>query len=282
MEEAFRYCARITRGHYENFPVGSILVPRASRPYIHAVYAFARAADDFADEMKDPPRQIALLDAWGEELEAAFAGEARHPVFVAVRETARRLEIPIQEFRDLLHAFRMDVTVKRYSTFDDVLGYCRYSANPVGRLVLTIHGHKDPELHRLSDSICTALQLANFWQDVQVGLQKDRIYIPRSDLEEFGVTEDDLRAHRVTNSFRRLLQFQIDRTRGIFSAGRPLGDRLTGRLALEIRATWHGGMTILRKVEEVGHDVFRSRPVVSLTDKARILLKAIFWRRHGG
>ena len=281
VEESFRYCAGITRGHYENFPVGSILVRRASRPFVHAVYAFARAADDFADEMKDPPRQLALLDAWGDELEAAFEGEARHPVFVALRETSRRLEIPIQEYRDLLEAFRMDVTVKRYAEFDDVLSYCRCSANPVGRLVLYIHGHKDPELHRLSDSICTALQLANFWQDVEVDLRKDRIYIPRCDMDRFGVTEEDLFGHRARSPFRQLLQFQVDRTREIFGEGRPLCDRLSGRLALEIRATWHGGMRILSKVEAVGHDVFGRRPAITTFDKLAILLRAIFWRRQG-
>lgn len=281
VEESFRYCARITRGHYENFPVGSVLIPRASRPFVHAVYAFARAADDFADEMKDPPRQLALLDAWGEELEAAFRGEARHPVFVALRETSRRLDIPIQEYRDLLEAFRMDVTVKRYATFDDVLGYCRYSANPVGRLVLYIHGRADPDLLGFSDSICTALQLANFWQDVEVDLRKDRIYIPACDMEAFGVTERDLLAHRVTDRYRRMMQFEVDRTRGIFQEGRALCERLSGRLGIEIRATWLGGMEILRKVEAVGHDVFRRRPKITTGDKARILLRAVFWRRDG-
>lgn len=281
VEESFRYCARITRGHYENFPVGSLLIPRGSRPHVHAVYAFARGADDFADEMKDPPRQLALLDAWGEELEAAFRGEARHPVFVALRETSRRLGIPIQEYRDLLEAFRMDVTVRRHATFDDLLFYCRHSANPVGRLVLYIHGHKDPELHRLSDSICTALQLTNFWQDVEVDLGKDRIYIPQCDLREFGIEEEDLRAHRVTEAFGKLMQFQIDRTREIFQAGRPLCDRLSGRLALEIRATWLGGTAILRKVEKIRYDVFRRRPTVSTLEKVFLLLRAIRWRRHG-
>lgn len=279
VESSFAYCARIAREHYENFPVGSILVPRASRPHVHAVYAYARAADDFADEMKDPPRQLALLDSWQAELERAFAGEARHPVFIALKETARALEIPIQPFQDLLTAYRMDVTTSRYETWEDVIHYCRHSANPVGQLVLYIHGHREAELHRLSDSICTALQLANFWQDVEVDWRKDRVYIPQTDMRVLGVTEKQLADGKVDEAYRACLERQVGRTRALFLEGRPLCDRLRGRLALEIRATWLGGMTILERVEEAGYDVWRRRPVISTRDKLSILGRAIFWRR---
>src|ERR1700686_594744 len=194
LEEAYAWCGRLAKSHYENFTIASWLMPRAMRPHMHAIYAYARIADDFADEHKS----LAKLDEWERELDATYAGTPRHPVFVALADTARRFDIPREPFADLLRAFRSDVNFSGFDTIDDLLGYARYSANPVGRLVLYLFGYRDAERQRLSDLVCSGLQLANFWQDVAIDLTKGRIYIPRRDLERFGVTQEDLGDGRVT------------------------------------------------------------------------------------
>src|SRR5271156_814470 len=188
LDEAYAYCARLARSHYENFTIASWLMPRAMRPHMHAIYAYARIADDFADEEHD----LAKLDAWERELDLAYAGTPRHPVFVALADTAARFDIPREPFADLLRAFRSDVDFKGFDTIEDVLGYCRHSANPVGRLVLYLFGYRDPERQLLADRICSGLQLANFWQDVAIDRAKGRIYIPRRDMERFGYSVEEL------------------------------------------------------------------------------------------
>jgi hydroxysqualene synthase len=274
--ESFLHCERIAKEHYENFPVASLAVPRNLRPYVWTVYAFARAADDFADEgTGSPAERLRALDSWERQLDDALAGRPGGPVFVALAETVARTSIPVQLLRDLLTAFRMDVTRSRHQTFDDLLGYCRCSANPVGRLVLHLFGAASAATVDRSDDLCTALQLTNFWQDIAVDLQKDRIYLPLDDLRRFGYTETDLRSSAMDARFRGLMKFQVARTRALFLRGRPLLGMVRGRLRFELDLTWRGGVAILDAIERSRYDVFRSRPVVGRADRLRILAAAI-------
>ncbi|MBI4226649.1 MAG: squalene synthase HpnC [Candidatus Omnitrophica bacterium] len=265
----------MTASHYENFPVASWLIPPALRPHVAAVYAFARTADDLSDEESDPQRALTRLAQWGESLEACVAGRATHPVFVALGETIRVYDLPVQLFRDLLTAFTRDVTVHRYATWDDLLtNYCRYSANPVGRLVLWLFGYRDAELHRLSDCICTALQLVNFWQDLAIDLHKDRIYLPQDTMARYGVTEAALFDHVVDEGFRRAMTEAADVAERLFREGAALPGRVRGRLRWELRATWLGGTTILRRTRAAGYDTFRHRPALTTADKLMIAMRA--------
>jgi len=301
--EAYAHCERITRAHYENFPVASRLLPAALRPHVCAVYAFARAADDFADEAAYEGERLDRLSEWEALLSACLKDETAHPVFVALGDTIQRRNLPAQPLRDLLTAFRMDVTTRRHPTFDDLLHYCRYSANPVGRVVLGLFGLRDPDLAAWSDCICTALQLTNFWQDIAVDLRKDRIYLPQADMEQFGVSEEDLFLGHTTPAFVRLLRFEVARTRDLFHRGLPLvreplskpqtadvfspslpsGERGLGgegsayrRLSYELRLTLLGGMRILDRIESAGCDVFNRRPALTARDKIALLYRA--WR----
>ncbi len=278
LQEAQRFCARLTRRHYENFPVASLLLPAALRPAVQAIYAFARIADDFADEDCHRGERLERLDEWGRMLESCLLGDAKHPVFVALKEAGRRFDLPGQPFRDLLEAFRIDCLRNRYEDFEALLGYCRLSANPVGRLILHLHGHADPRMIEWSDRICTALQLANHWQDVAIDLRKDRIYLPERDRAEFSVTEKDLKEGRVTDRFRALMRSMIGRTRELFEAGRPLCTAVGGRLRWELKLTWLGGTRILDAIEAVDYDVFRRRPRVRAADAPRIVGRAVRWR----
>jgi phytoene synthase len=281
VEESFRHCERIAKEHYENFPVASLAVPRRLRPDVWAVYSFARAADDFADEGSRPAAErLEALDAWERKLDETVAGRPpADPVFVALGDTIARTSLPVEPLRDLLTAFRMDVTTPRHRTFDDLLAYCRCSANPVGRLVLHLFSAATPDTVQRSDDVCTALQLANFWQDIAVDLRQERIYLPLDDLARFGYTEQDLGAGVVDDRFRGLLAFQVDRTRALFLRGRPLLAMVDGRLRFELDLTWRGGMAVLEAIERCGFDVFRSRPVVGRADRLRILAAAIFGRQ---
>jgi len=282
VEEAFLYCERVARAHYENFPVGSVLVPAAIRKHVYSIYAFARTADDFADEGYDGDltveTRLALLEDWRRQLDSCVRGIANHPVFVALSATIDELNLPVGLFEDLLSAFTQDVVKNRYRDFGEVIDYCRRSADPVGRLMLALFGHRDAELDRMSDSICTGLQLANFWQDVSVDILKDRIYLPEDEMSEFGVTADDLRSGRLSDGFRSLMKFQVDRTRGIFEKGRGLPKRLSGRLAVEMRLTWLGGMRILDRIRLQGYDTLSRRPVITGADKVRLVFQAILTR----
>src|ERR1700674_4668209 len=224
LQEAYAWCGRLARSHYENFTIASWLMPRAMRPNMHAIYAYARIADDFADEDSagEDHQRLAKLDEWERELDAAFAGAPRHPVFVALADTAQRFDIPREPFADLLRAFRSDVNFAGFETIDDLLGYARCSANPVGRLVLYLFGYRDAERQRLSDFVCSGLQLANFWQDVAIDFAKGRIYFPRRDLERFGVTHEDLRDGRVTPQFVALMMYEVAFARDLLVRGADL------------------------------------------------------------
>jgi phytoene synthase len=276
VDRAYDYCERLTRSHYENFPVGSVLVPKPLRKHFYSIYAFARAADDFADEgyaeNYTEQDRLALLEEWRRMLISSDASPASHPVFVALAETRSQYNLPITLFEDLLSAFMQDVTKTRYQSFDELLDYCRRSANPIGRLILMLFGHRDEQFHKWSDDICTALQLANHWQDVQIDLAKDRIYLPAEDLARFRISYDDLCASRADNSFKQLMKYEVARARALFARGKPLCLAAKGRLGLELRAVWLGGSRILDRIEAADYDVFTRRPVITSTDKLRILL----------
>ncbi len=278
---AFAYCEEMTRAHYENFPVGSLLIPRSRRKHVYSIYAFARTADDFADEGYDSATltetdRLASLDDWERKLEACYAGRADHPIFIALAESVRELDLPISLFRDLLSAFKQDVVKRRYENFEEVLDYCRRSANPVGRLILLLFGYRSETLHQLSDHICTGLQLANFWQDVAVDIEKDRVYLPLDEMTRFGVSVEDLQDRHFSERYAALLSSQVARTRDLFDRGRALPGLVNGRLRVELRLTWLGGVRILEKIEELKFDTLHARPVISSRDKLELLIKALF------
>jgi squalene synthase HpnC len=279
LDEAYAYCAAVARAHYENFPVGSRLADRRLRPHVHAVYAFARAADDFADEAAWADRRVERIDAWEARLDRCLAGRADHPVFVALGDTIRRFGLQDRPFRDLLSAFRQDCRVRRYGSFEDLLDYSRRSANPVGRIVLHLFGHRDPESAERSDALCTALQLTNFWQDVAVDWAKDRVYLPRTDMGRWRVTEDDLHAGRVDERFVGLMREMIARTRALYDEARPLLGGVRGGLGLELHVVWLGGTRILDKIERAGCDVFRRRPSLSRPEVLWLAARALAARR---
>jgi squalene synthase HpnC len=273
---AFAHCEQITRRHYENFPVASLLIPRERRRFLYAIYAFARIADDFADEGSLPAEErLSLLDDWEEKLNRCFDGSADDPVFIALAETVSRTGIPRQLLADLLSAFRMDVTTNRFQTFDDLLGYCRCSANPVGRLVLRVFGYATPDNDILSDCICTGLQLANFWQDVVPDWHKGRVYIPLEDFDRFGYTEERLGQKAADPLFRAMIKHEVNRTRRLFEEGRTLVENVGSDLRCELALTLRGGMGILRKIESNGYDVLTRRPVLTGFDKLALLMKTV-------
>ena len=274
VEAAYAYCERMARGHYENFPVASRFVPQALRRHVWALYAFARSADDFADEPRWAGRRAEALMYWEDQLEHAFHGEATHPVFVALKNTFSERDLPISPLRDLLTAFSMDLSINRYSTWSQLERYIMHSAHPVGRTVLYIFGYDDPALQHYSDDICSALHLANFLQDVAVDLSKDRIYLPEEDLKHFGVSEAMLFARRATPEFRDLMRFEVARARALFERGRPLIDKVGPELGFELAMIWNGGMMVLDKIESAEFDVFRRRPTLNAADKARMAARA--------
>lgn len=277
-EHGYAQCLALARDHYENFPTASnVLLGKSLAAPVAAIYAFARTADDFADEPGEgsPEERLAKLDEWQRRLDLAFAGKASDPIFIALADTATRYHLPKKLFSDLLSAFRQDVTQSRYESPEAMLDYCTRSADPVGRLVLRLHGYDDPALDEFSDAICTGLQLANFWQDVAIDLEKDRIYLPRSERERFGVTEEQLRTGRVDEHFRALLRSECDRARALFEKGRPLPDLVSGRLSLWLHCVWLGGIRILDGIERVDFDVFARRPKISTLDKLWIFARAL-------
>jgi squalene synthase HpnC len=287
-EEARRYCARLARSHYENFHVVTFLLPARLRQDFYNVYAYCRWADDLGDEAGDTGRATRLLERWRKQLAECYSaiGNAQsaiglHPVFVALADTIRRHEIPPEPFHDLITAFLQDQQVTRYPTYGDLLGYCRYSANPVGRLVLYLCGYRDAERQQLSDFTCTALQLANFWQDVRVDLEKGRIYIPLEDIERFGYSEEALHRLEFTPEFRALMRFEVERARDLFRAGLPLAGLVDARLAGDIELFSRGGLGILRRIEQCGYDVLSARPALTGRDKLRLLAGAVARRLFG-
>ena len=278
---AYHYCEHLARSHYENFPVASGLVPARMRPHIAAIYAFARTADDFADQPgRAPAVRLELLDDWGRRLRASVeaAADPGDHVFVALRDTMMRCELPVELFEDLLSAFRQDVTVHRYATWDDVLDYCRRSANPVGRLVLRVAGVRDPGADRASDAVCTALQLANFWQDFGDDWRSGRLYVPAEELNLHGAGEADLAGGAMPAPWRAAMRASVERTRHLFAEGRPVTDAVGGRLRWELRATWLGGMRILDKIEALEYDTLHRRPKLRGSDAAAIAAGVITWR----
>jgi phytoene synthase len=298
LDDAYAACERIARQHYENFPVASLLLPAAMRPHIAAIYAFARAADDFADEGNyAPDERLALLDDWGNRLRTSagtVACDRANPesrslllgpsvdadrIFLALGHTIRSCSLPAGLFEDLLSAFRQDAGTNRYATWDEVMDYCRRSANPVGRLVLRVAGHADARLDQASDSVCTALQLTNFWQDLERDWQKGRLYVPRADYERLGARLEDLDARVMSPAWRDTLSEMTARTRRLFEDGRAVCDGLGGRLRYELRLTWLGGVRILDRLEQKGFDVFAARPTLGKSDVPALLWSAVSWSR---
>jgi squalene synthase HpnC len=275
LEEARAYCQRLAESHYENFHVASWFLPKRLRPHFHSIYAYCRISDDLGDEVGDKEQSLALLDLWGSELDACYRGEARHPVFIALAETIHACEIPKDPFADLLVAFRQDQMVTRFETMVDVLAYCRYSANPVGHLVLYACGYRDAERFRLSDFTCSALQLANFWQDVRVDYTKDRIYFPLEDMRRFGVDEAAIAAGKCTPQFRELMRHEVGYARAMFEQGLPLIGMVDSELAVDLDLFSQGGLEILRAIERQDYGVLRARPSISKPRKAALLLRAL-------
>lgn len=287
IQSAYAECRAISRRHYENFPTASRLVTRDKRDALAAVYAFARAADDVADEpgRGSPAERLRALAAWRKLLDECYAkplDEITHPVFLALGDTARKYKLSHTNLDNLLRAFEQDVRTNRHADFDSLLSYCACSANPVGRLTLELFDYRDPHLFELSDFICSALQLANFWQDIAVDLGRDRVYLPQEDIARFGLGLQEIEAFRVSKQavtdprWRRLMAFEIERTEDLFERGRPLPELVGRELRRQLRMTWLGGASILEKIVEVRYDVFRRRPSLKLADLIRLYLKS--WR----
>jgi squalene synthase HpnC len=281
LEESQEYCRHLARTHYENFSVATWFLPKHLRQDFLNVYAYCRISDDLGDEVGDPALSLSLLDEWQIELDACYAGKPRHPVFVALAETVRKFEIPKHEFSDLLIAFRQDQTVTRFETFNDVLAYCRYSANPVGHLVLHLCGYHDAERQQLSDFTCTALQLANFWQDVTIDYAKGRIYLPLEDLRRYSVTEEDLAQNRNTPAFREMMKFEVERAREWFDRGLPLVGKVNKELAVDLELFSRGGQEILNAIERQNFAVLGRRPVVSKPRKLALVARAALEKLRG-
>jgi squalene synthase HpnC len=274
LEQARAYCRRLARSHYENFSVATWFLPEGLRQHFYNVYAYCRISDDLGDEVGDASASLLLLDQWAAELGACYSGAPRHPVFVALAETVRTFDIPQHEFSDLLTAFRQDQTVTRYQTFEDLLGYCLNSANPVGHLVLYLCGYRDSGRQKLSDFTCSALQLANFWQDVSVDYAKGRIYLPLEDLHRYGVTEADLAANRNTPAFCEMMRFEVQRARDWFEHGLPLIGKVNKELAIDLELFTRGGQEILKAIERQGFAVLGRRPSISKSRKLALVARA--------
>jgi squalene synthase HpnC len=273
--EAEAYTRWLATHHYENFQVVSFLLPKRLHQDFFNVYSYCRWADDLGDEMGSPSESLRLLAWWREQLAAMYAGEASHPVFVALHGTVERHAIPQEPFADLIRAFEQDQPVTRYATWDELYDYCRYSANPVGRLVLYLCGYSDAERQRLSDATCTGLQLANFWQDVAVDLEKDRVYIPLEVLARHGYTLDELYARRMTPAFREVMREIVERAGEFFRDGLPLSSMVDRRLALDIELFSRGGLRVLEKIVAQDYDVLARRPAISKAERVWLLLGSL-------
>jgi squalene synthase HpnC len=271
--EAREYCRRLARSHYENFSVASWFLPERLRQHFFNVYAYCRISDDLGDEVGDTAASLQLLDHWETELNACYNGHPRHPVFVALAETVRKFEIPKHEFADLLTAFRQDQSITHYETFDLLLGYCRYSANPVGHLVLYLCGYRDFDRQQLSDYTCTALQLANFWQDVSADFGKGRIYLPLEDLRRFGVSEEMIQDGKNASAFCAMIKFEVERAREWFAQGMPLIAKVDRALATDIELFSRGGQEILNAIERQHYAVLGRRPAISKARKLALVAR---------
>jgi len=282
--QARAYCRRLAKSHYENFSIVSWLLPRRLHQHFYNVYAYCRWADDLGDEVAEAQQSLELLDWWRGQLNDCYAGSARHPVFVALDETIQECRIPRQPFEDLISAFEQDQRINEYETFADLRDYCRLSADPVGRLVLFICGQHSESRARLSDSICTGLQLANFWQDVARDFDMGRVYLPAEDRMRFGYSPDDLKARTTNNAFLELMRFEVDRAREFLLAGLPLVEHLPGRLRVDIELFARGGLKILDRIQQIEYRVWQTRPVVTRRDAAGLLAGCLWrtmWRQIG-
>ena len=278
LDACYRYCEALCRARHHNYPVASIFARSELRKHIFALFAFARVADDFADEASYEGRRARELDRWEEQLHDAYRGRAQHPVFVALADTADRFALPITEFTELLSGFRTDLERRRYATFDELRAYTRQAAEPVGRLVLYIGGYRAPELHAYADDLSTALAVARLVQDIPADWNRGRVYLPAEDLRHFGVTEADIASRRVSHAVGNLVRYEVARTRALFERARPLVDVVGPDLAVELALMWHGGMRILEKIEHVGAKLFAERPHLGAADKAIVLARAVAWR----
>ena len=275
LSESLSYTRWLATNHYENFQVVSFLLPKRLHQDFYNVYSFCRWADDLGDEIGETTESLRLLSWWRSELKRMYEGNASHPVFVSLKETAVRYKLPQSLFDDLITAFEQDQTVTRYRTFEDLFGYCRNSANPVGRLVLGLCGYSDPERHALSDATCTALQLANFWQDVIVDLEKDRVYLPLDLLERHGYSVEALFQRRFDARFRAAMKDAVEVARKLFLKGLPLAGMVDRRLAIDLELFSRGGMKVLEKIEAQDYNVLRARPKISKIERVGLLLGAI-------
>ena len=278
LDACYRYCEALCHARHHNYPVASMFARSHLRKHIFALYAFARAADDFADEAQYEGRRSRELDRWEEQLHAAYRGRADHPVFVALADTVDHFELPITEFTELLSGFRTDLERRRYATFDELRAYTRQAAEPVGRLLLYVGGYRAPELHAYAEDLSTALAVARLVQDIPSDWERGRVYIPAEDLRHFGVTEVDIASRRVSTAVGNLVRYEVARTRALFERARPLVDIVGPDLAVELALTWHGGMRILDKIESVGKRLFAHRPRLGTSDKAIVLARALAWR----
>ncbi len=277
LDNANDYCRTLATGHYENFPLVSWLLPKGLHQHFYNVYSFCRWADDLGDEVGDTARSLELLGWWRQELAECYSGRCRHPVFVALRPTIDEFQIPEQPFADLISAFEQDQRIAEYDTRDQVLDYCTRSANPVGRIVLYLCRQVSEQTFAWSDSICTGLQLANFWQDVSRDLDINRIYLPKEDRDRFGVTREDLLTRHTTGGFVELMKCEVDFARGLLESGLPLVEVLPGPLQVDIELFARGGLRILQRIERTGYRVLETRPVVTKLDAVRMLTSCL-WR----
>ncbi|MBS1513996.1 MAG: squalene synthase HpnC [Bacteroidetes bacterium] len=282
-DEAFLYCEKITKAHYENFPVASFLIPKEKRKYVYAVYSFARYADDIADSsILTSEQKLEKLNRLEFELQKITSGEfenlndATKFTFVALYKTLRDLNVPAIELQNLLKAFKQDSVKDKYETFDELLEYSKYSANPVGHLVLYIFGYNDAELFELSDYICTGLQLINFWQDVSRDLEISRVYIPNELIRKNNYSYQNLYNKIEDESYVYIIKELIEKTKEIYEKGNSLPDKVSGRLKYELKATFYGGMTVINKIEKLNYRTLSHRPIITSSDKFKILLKTIF------
>ena len=275
LSEALRYTRWLATHHYENFQIVSFLLPKRLHQDFYNVYAFCRWADDLGDETGDRAESLRLLKWWRAELHAMYAGDSTHPVFVALAGTAARHQLPIEPFDDLITAFEQDQTVTRYANFEELFRYCRYSANPVGRLVLGLCGYNDRARAELSDATCTALQLANFWQDVTVDWAKDRVYLPLDVLAKHGSSVAAIAQRRFDQNFRAAMKEAVEIARGLFLKGLPLANQVDRRLAIDLELFSRGGMKVLEKIERQDYNVLAARPAISKVERVGLLLSAL-------
>ncbi|HEY5925400.1 MAG TPA: squalene synthase HpnC [Kofleriaceae bacterium] len=278
IEACYRYCEALCRAKHHNYPVGSMFARSQLRKHIFALFAFARVADDFADEPAYEGRRARELDRWEEQLHQSYRGHAEHPVFVALADTVDKFALPITEFTEMLSGFRTDLERKRYATFDELLSYTRQAAEPIGRLLLYIGGYRAPELHAYAEDLATALAISRLVQDVPSDWERGRVYLPAEDLRHFGVSENDIATRRVSPAVGNLVRYEVARARSLFERARPLVDIVGSDLAVELALTWHGGMRILDKIESMGKRLFAQRPQLNAADKALVLARAIAWR----